>query len=198
MTHNRLGIPALFIEEGLHGFSDAALDGTLYPQSVNLAATWNPDLARETGAGIASEARASGVDMILGPVLDVAREPRWGRVRGGLRRRPLSDGRSGRGLCRGDAGQSLATDHSVIAEPKHFAGHGSPEGGLNTAPVHAGEREIRTIMLRSFEPAVRQSHAMGAMAAYHEIDGIPVTANPWLLTSVLRESGAFKALSCPT
>ena len=192
MAHSRLGIPVLFIEEGLHGFSDAALDGTLYPQSINLAATWNPDMARETAAGIASEARASGVDMILGPVLDVAREPRWGRVEEDFGEDPYLTGVLGAAYVAGMQGTSLATDHSVIAEPKHFAGHGSLEGGLNTAPVHAGEREIRTIMLRSFEPAIRQSHAMGAMAAYHEIDGIPVTANPWLLTSVLRKEWGFQ------
>ena len=192
MRHSRLGIPALFIEEGLHGFSDASLDGTLYPQSVNLAATWNPELARETAAGIASEARASGVDMILGPVLDVAREPRWGRVEEDFGEDPYLTGVLGAAYVAGMQGESLATDHSVISEPKHFAGHGSPEGGLNTAPVHAGEREVRTIMLRSFEPAIRQSHAMGAMAAYHEIDGIPVTANPWLLTSVLRQEWGFR------
>jgi beta-glucosidase len=192
IAHSRLGIPALFIEEGLHGFSDAALDGTLYPQSVNLASTWDPGLARETGAGIASEARASGVDMILGPVLDVAREPRWGRVEEDFGEDPYLTGVLGAAYVAGMQGTSLATDHSVIAEPKHFAGHGSPEGGLNTAPVHAGEREIRTIMLRSFEPAFRQSHAMGTMAAYHEIDGIPVTANPWLLTDVLRREWGFQ------
>ena len=192
MRHSRLGVPALFIEEGLHGFSDASLDGTLYPQSVNLAATWNPELARETAAGIASEARASGVDMILGPVLDVAREPRWGRVEEDFGEDPYLTGVLGAAYVAGMQGESLATDHSVISEPKHFAGHGSPEGGLNTAPVHAGEREVRTIMLRSFEPAIRQSHAMGAMAAYHEIDGIPVTANTWLLTSVLRQEWGFR------
>ena len=75
---SRLGIPALFIEEGLHGY--VGKDATVFPQSVNLATTWNPELAKKTGAAIAAEARANGVDMILGPVLDIAREPRWGRV----------------------------------------------------------------------------------------------------------------------
>jgi len=130
--------------------------------------------------------------MILGPVLDVAREPRWGRVEEDFGEDPYLTGVLGAAYVAGMQGESLATDHSVISEPKHFAGHGSPEGGLNTAPVHAGEREVRTIMLRSFEPAIRQSHAMGAMAAYHEIDGIPVTANPWLLTSVLRQEWGFR------
>ncbi|MCW3062355.1 MAG: Beta-glucosidase [Capsulimonas sp.] len=190
--HNRLGIPALFIEEGLHGFANSYQDGTLYPQSINLAATWNPDLARRTAAGIAAEARSSGVHMLLGPVLDVARDPRWGRVEEDFGEDPYLTGELGAAYVHGMQGDSLDTDHTVISEPKHFAGHGSPEGGLNTAPVHAGEREIRTVMLRSFEPAIRRSHAMGVMVAYHEIDGIPCTANSWLLTDVLRKEWGFQ------
>lgn len=190
IAHSRLGIPALFIEEGLHGYSGH--DQTVYPQSINLASTWNPVLAKATGSAIATEARAHGVDMILGPVLDVAREPRWGRVEEDFGEDPYLTGALGEAYVEGMQGQSLATDHTVIAEPKHFAGHGSPEGGLNTAPVHAGEREVRTIMLRSFEPAIRRGHAMGIMAAYHEIDGIPCAANPWLMTEVLRREWGFQ------
>ena len=149
-----LGIPALFIEEGLHGYM--AYDETVFPQSVNLATTWNPELARETGAAIASEARADGVDMILGPVLDVARDPRWGRVEEDFGEDPFLSGQMGLNYVEGMQGDSLATDHTCIAEPKHFAAHGSPESGLNTSPVHAGEREVRTIMLkRSSPPSAR-------------------------------------------
>jgi beta-glucosidase len=187
---NRLGIPALFIEEGLHGYMDYG--ETVFPQSINLASTWNPELARQTGAAIAAQARANGVAMILGPVLDVARDPRWGRVEEDFGEDPYLTGQLGLAYVEGMQGDSLNTDHTVIAEPKHFAGHGSPEGGLNTAPVHAGEREVRSIMLKSFEPAVREGKAMGIMAAYHDIDGVPCTANPWLLNKVLRDEWGFK------
>ncbi|HEX4265137.1 MAG TPA: glycoside hydrolase family 3 N-terminal domain-containing protein [Verrucomicrobiae bacterium] len=187
---NRLGIPALFIEEGLHGYMDYG--ETVFPQSIALATTWNPELARRTGAAIAAQARANGVDMILGPVLDVARDPRWGRVEEDFGEDPYLTGQLGLAYVRGMQGDSLSTDHTVIAEPKHFAGHGSPEGGLNTAPVHAGEREVRSIMLKSFEPAVREGKAMGIMAAYHDIDGVPCIANPWLLNKVLREEWGFQ------
>jgi beta-glucosidase len=187
---NRLGIPALFIEEGLHGYM--AHGETVFPQSVNLAATWNPELARETGAAIASEARADGVDMILAPVLDVARDPRWGRVEEDFGEDPFLSGQMGLNYVEGMQGDSLASDHNCIAEPKHFAAHGSPESGLNTSPVHAGEREVRTVMLKTFEPAIREGHAMGIMAAYHDIDGVPCTGNPWLLNSVLRDEWGFK------
>lgn len=187
---NRLGIPALFIEEGLHGYM--AHGETIFPQSVNLAATWNPELGRETGAAIASEARADGVDMILAPVLDVARDPRWGRVEEDFGEDPFLSGQMGLNYVEGMQGDSLATDYNCIAEPKHFAAHGSPESGLNTSPVHAGEREVRTVMLKTFEPAVRDGHAMGIMAAYNDIDGVPCTGNPWLLNTVLRGEWGFR------
>jgi beta-glucosidase len=187
---NSLGIPALFIEEGLHGYM--AYHETVFPQSVNLATTWNVNLAKETGAAIASEARADGVDMILAPVLDVARDPRWGRVEEDFGEDPYLSGQMGLNYVEGMQGDSLATDHTCIAEPKHFAAHGSPESGLNTSPVHAGEREVRTVMLKTFEPAVREGHAMGIMAAYNDIDGVPCTANPWLLNTVLKGEWGFQ------
>lgn len=188
IEHSRLRIPALFIEEGLHGYSD----GTVFPAPINLAATWNPDLARQTGAAIASEMRAAGVHMVLAPVLDLAREPRWGRVEEDFGEDPYLTGQLGLAYVQGAQGESLSSDHSVIAEPKHFVAHGSPESGLNTSPVHIGERELRTMMLKSFEPAIREAHAMGIMAAYHEIDGVPVAADPSLLTGVLRDEWGFR------
>jgi beta-glucosidase len=188
IAHNRLGIPALFIEEGLHGFDT----GTVFPAPINLAATWNPQIAQQTGAAIAAEARAAGVDMILAPVLDLAREPRWGRVEEDFGEDPYITGRLGLAYVRGAQGDSLNTDHTVVSEPKHFAAHGSPEGGTNTSPVHIGERELRTAMLKPFEPAFREGHAMATMAAYHEIDGIPVTADPLLLKTILREEWGFQ------
>lgn len=188
IEHNRLGIPAMFIEEGLHGFNT----GTVFPTPLNLAATWNPEIAQKTGAAIAAEARATGVDMILGPVLDLAREPRWGRVEEDFGEDPYLTGQMGLAYVRGAQGGSLSTDHTVVAEPKHFAGHGSPEGGTNKSPVQIGERELRSVMLKSFEPAFREGHAMATMAAYHEIDGIPVTADPFLLKDILRGEWGFQ------
>jgi Beta-glucosidase-related glycosidases len=190
IAHNRLGIPALFIEEGLHGFDT----GTVFPAPINLAATFDPELAQQTGAAIAAEARATGVGMILAPVLDLAREPRWGRVEEDFGEDPYLTGQMGLGYVRGAQGTSLNTDHTVVAEPKHFAAHGSPEGGTNTSPVHIGERELRSVMLKPFEPAFREGHAMATMAAYHEIDGIPITADPFLLKTVLRGEWGFQGM----
>jgi beta-glucosidase len=188
IAHNRLGIPTLFIEEALHGFNT----GTVFPAPLNLSATWDKDLAQRTGAAIAAEARATGVDMILAPVLDLAREPRWGRVEEDFGEDTYLTGQMGLGYVEGAQGDSLNSDHTVVAEPKHFVAHGSPEGGTNTSPVHMGERELRMVMLRGFEPAIRQGHAMGVMAAYHEIDGIPITADPFVLKQVLRNEWGFQ------
>jgi beta-glucosidase len=188
MSHNRFGIPALFIEEGLHGFDT----GTVFPAPIGLAATWNPEIARQTGASIASEARATGVDMILAPVLDLARDPRWGRVEEDFGEDPYLTGQLGLAWVLGAQGKSLSSDDTVVAEPKHFVGHGSPAGGTNTSPVHLGERELRTVMLKSFEPAIRQGHAMGVMAAYHEIDGIPMTDDPFIFKKILRGEWGFQ------
>lgn len=189
IAHNRLGIPVMFIEEGVHGYD--GFGDTVYPCSINLASTFDEDLARETAAGIGAEARACGVDMILGPVLDVAREPRWGRIEEDFGEDPYLSGALAAAYVKGMQGDSLSSDHNVISEPKHFAGHGSPESGNNTNPVHAGEREFRSIFLRSFEPAIKAG-ARGVMAAYHEVDGVPCAANPWLLTDVLRGEWGFK------
>ncbi len=192
IDHKRLGIPALFIEEGLHGY--LGLDQTVFPQSVNLASTWDTKLAREEGSAIASEARADGVDMLLTPVVNLARDPRWGRVEETFGEDPFLTGRIGLAYVEGMQGKSLATDSTCVSEPKHFAGYGVPESGLNTAPTHAGKREMLTVLLKPFEPLVREGHVMGIMAAYNSVDGLPCTANPWLLTTVLRDDWGFKGL----
>lgn len=191
IAHNRLGIPALFVEEALHGYDT----GTVYPAPIGLSATWDPELARQTASAIAAEARAHAVGFILGPVLDLAREPRWGRVEEDFGEDKYLTGQFGLAYVQGAQGASLEAlrgEDKVVAEPKHFAGHGSPEGGTNTSTVHMGERELRTVMLKPFEPAIRQGHALGVMAAYHDIDGIPVTADPFLLKKVLRQEWGFK------
>ena len=188
IAHNSLGIPALFIEEGLHGFNT----GTVFPAPLGLGATWDRDLLWQTGSTIASEARATGVDMILAPVLNLARDPRWGRVVETYGEDPYLDAQMGLAYVDGAQGSSLATDHTVVAEPKHFAAYGAPEAGTNTSPVDMGERELRMIMLPPFKTAVEQGHVMSIMAAYNEIDGIPMTDDPFLLKTVLRNEWGFK------
>jgi beta-glucosidase len=188
--HSRLQIPAIFIEEGLHGY--ISYGKTIFPQSINLATTLDWNLARRTGAALAAEARADGVHMILGPVCGPARDPRWGRVEETFGEDGYLAGQMALEYVRGAHGESFSTDHAVIAEPKHFAAYGHPESGLNTAPAHVGRREMRMVLLKSFEPAVREGGAMAVMAAYNETDGIPCTSDKWLLTSLLRGEWGFK------
>lgn len=190
MEKTRLGIPVLFIEEGLHGYS--GYGSTTFPIPLELAAAWDTSLVHRIGRVIATETRAHGVDMILGPVLCLPHDPRWGRVEETYGEDPYLAALNGVAMVKGLQGKSLGSDDAVIAEPKHFAVHGIPEAGSNTAPVSIGEREARSTFLYVFEKAVREGGAMGIMAAYHELDGIPCVDNKWLLTDVLRKEWGFK------
>jgi beta-glucosidase len=190
LEKTRLGIPILFIEEGLHGY--LGLGSTTFPVPIELAAAWDTSLVHEIGHVIATETRAHGVDMILGPVLGLARDPRWGRVEETYGEDPWLAALNGVAMVKGLQGKSLDRIDAVIAEPKHFGIHSIPEAGSNTSPVSIGEREARSSFLYVFEKAVRDGGAMGIMAAYHELDGIPCVDNKWLLTDVLRKEWGFK------
>ncbi|HEY4325065.1 MAG TPA: glycoside hydrolase family 3 N-terminal domain-containing protein [Mucilaginibacter sp.] len=186
----RLGIPVMFIEEGLHGYSGKG--STSFPIPLQLSSAWDTSLVRQVGRVIATESRAHGIDMILGPVLCLPHDPRWGRTEETYGEDPYLDAANGVAMIKGLQGNGLNSNNSVIAEPKHFAVHGIPEAGSNTAPVNIGEREARSTFLYVFEKAVREGGAMGMMAAYSEIDGIPCVDNKWLLTDVLRKEWGFK------
>jgi len=190
MGKTRLGIPVLFIEEGLHGYSGKG--STSFPIPIELSSAWDTSLVRQVGHVIATETRAHGVDMILGPVLCLPHDPRWGRVEETYGEDPYLDALNGVAMVKGLQGKKLNDNNAVIAEPKHFAVHGIPEAGSNTAPVNIGEREARSTYLYVFEKAVKEGGAMGIMAAYSEIDGVPCVDNKWLLTDVLRREWGFK------
>jgi beta-glucosidase len=186
----RLGIPVMFIEEGLHGYCGHG--STIFPIPLQLAAAWDTSLVRKVGRVIGTESRAHGVDMILGPVLCLPRDPRWGRVEETYGEDPYLAALNGVAMVKGMQGSGLNSNSSVVAEPKHFAVHGIPEAGSNTSPVSVGEREARTTFLYVFEKAVREGGAFSIMAAYHEFDGIPCVDNRWLLTDILRKEWGFQ------
>ena len=190
MKNTRLGIPVLFIEEGLHGYEK--LGSTSFPTPIAMSSAFDPALIHKIGHAIATESRAHGIDMILGPVLCLPRDARWGRVEETYGEDPYLDAANGVAIIKGMQGNDLSKPDAVIAEPKHFAVHGIPEAGSNTAPVNIGEREARSSFLYVFEKAIREGGAMGMMAAYSEIDGIPCVDNKWLLTDVLRNEWGFK------
>lgn len=186
----RLGIPVLFIEEGLHGYE--GLGSTTFPSPMALAGAWDTTNVHRAGRIIATEMRAHGVAMVLGPVLCLPRDPRWGRVEETYGEDPFLSAANGVAMVKGLQGTKLSDHSSVLSEPKHFAVHGIPEAGSNTAPVNMGEREAPSSFLYVFEKAVREGGAMGMMAAYSEIDGIPCVDNKWLLKDVLRGEWGFK------
>lgn len=192
MENSRLGIPLLFIEEGLHGYQ--GVKGTAFPIPIGNSSSWDTTMLYSIGRVIATEARAHGVHFILGPNLDLAHEIRWGRVEETFGEDPYLTSRLGVNLVKGMQGNDLRDNNTVASEPKHFGIHGIPESGTNASSVNIGEREARSFHLYTFEKAVKEGHAQGVMAAYHDIDGIPCVANEWLLSKILREEWGFDGI----
>ena len=188
--NSRLGIPPILLEEALHGYQ--GVGGTTFPITLANASTWDTALMFSIGRVIGTEARAHGVHLVLGPNLDLAREPRWGRVEETFGEDVYLSSRMAVNIVKGIQGRSLSDNDAVIAEPKHFGVHGIPENGSNLSPVYIGEREARSTHLYVFEKAVREANAHGIMAAYHEIDGVPAAGNRWLLTDILRKEWGFR------
>lgn len=194
IANTRLGIPVMFHEECLHGH--AAPKGTHFPQAIALAGTWNPALVEEVFTAVAREVRARGARQALTPVLDLARDPRWGRVEETYGEDPFLTAQIGLACIRGFQGQgpALAKDR-IFATLKHFAAHGQPEAGTNAGPANFGERILREQFLYPFEIGIRVGHAMSVMPSYNEIDGIPSHANQWLLERVLRQEWGFQGFT---
>jgi beta-glucosidase len=184
VEQTRLGIPILFSEEALHGLLRPGT--TIFPHAIAMASTWNPDIVEEIGRSIAAETRSFGIHESFGPVLDLAREPRWGRVEETFGEDTYLASRMAVAMVKGLQGESLASDHSIVAEPKHFAVHGIPESGLNHSPASLGMNEIQTYYMPGFEAAFVQGGAVNAMCSYNSIDGVPCAADESLLTGVLR------------
>lgn len=187
----RLGIPVLFHEEGLHGY--AGVDTTMFPQAMALASAWDPELVRQVDSVIAREIRARGVSLVLSPVVDVARDPRWGRIEETFGEDPYLVGELGVAAVQGLQGDSLPlADGKVFATLKHMTGHGQPESGTNVGPAVIAPRALRDVFLPPFEQVVKRTNIHAVMASYNEIDGIPSHANTWLLQDLLRGEWGYK------
>jgi beta-glucosidase len=186
----RLGIPAMFLGEGLHGFMEYG--STSFPQALSLASTWDPALVKRIFTAVGDEAGARGMGQVFSPVLDLARDPRWGRTEETYGEDPYLASRMGVAAIEGLQGDSFMMNrHHVLATAKHFAVHGQPEGGTNTAPGNFSERIIRENFLGPFQAAVQEAHVGSVMASYNEIDGVPSHINHWLLDKVLRQEWGF-------
>ena len=187
----RLGIPEMPAGELLHGFMSNG--ATSFPQALALASTFDPQLVKRVFTAAADEMASAGVVWAFTPVLDLARDPRWGRTEETYGEDPYLGSRIGVAAIEGMQGPNFLIDrHHVMATAKHFAVHGAPEGGTNTAPGNYAERIVRESYLAAFQAAIMEAHAGSVMASYNEIDGIPSHVNPWLLDKVLRQEWGFR------
>jgi beta-glucosidase len=190
IEESRLGIPVFFHEECLHGH--AAIGATSFPQPIALGATFDPDLVERIFTTTALETRLRGAHQALTPVVDVARDPRWGRVEETYGEDPYLVAQLGVAAVRGFQGDGTFADQTrLVATLKHFAAHGQPESGNNCAPVNVSERVLRETFLYPFREALNRGGAMSVMASYNEIDGVPSHANRWLLRDILRRDWGF-------
>jgi beta-glucosidase len=192
----RLGIPVLFHEEALHGLQGP--EATSFPQAIALASTWNPELVERVFAAVAAEVRSRGAQQVLAPVVDVARDPRWGRIEETYGEDPYLAARLGVAAVRGFQGSARLDGPTpdvpaahVIATLKHMTGHGQPESGTNTGPASIGENTLRNFFFPPFEAGVKEAHVGSLMPSYNEIDGVPSHANVWMLRDVLRREWGF-------
>jgi beta-glucosidase len=184
VENTRLGIPAIFHDEILHGHMGQG--STSFPQPIALASSWDLDLIREVFTAAALETRVRGSHQVLGPNLDLGREPRWGRTEETYGEDPYLVSRMGVALIK------AIQENGVLATAKHFAAHGQPEAGTNIGPANFSERTLREVFLPSFEAAVKEAGVASVMASYNEIDGVPSHMNSWLLDKVLRQEWGFK------
>ena len=191
IENSRLGIPVVFHEECLHGH--AAVDGTSYPQPIALASTFNPELIESIFTATALECRSRGAHQALTPVVDVARDPRWGRCEETYGEDPFLVSRMGIAAVRGFQGDASFRDKTrMIATLKHCVGHGQPESGMNCAPANVSMRVLRETFLFTFKEALQKGGAISVMPSYNEVDGVPSHASKWLLQDVLQKEFGFK------
>ena len=194
MEGTRLGIPVLMHEEALHGY--VAREATSFPQAIGLASSFDPQLVEKIFSVAASEMRARGANLALAPVVDVAREPRWGRIEETYGEDPHLCGVMGKAAVIGFSGDTLPlAPNKVYATLKQMTGHGQPESGTNIGPANVGERTLREDFFPPFEKLIRETKIAAVMPSYNEIDGIPSHANRWLLTDVLRKEWGFKGVT---
>lgn len=193
IEETRLGIPLLFHEESLHGY--VAPNATSFPQSIALASTWDRDLVEDVFSVASREMRLRGVHLTLAPVVDVARDPRWGRIEETYGEDPYLVSEMGLAAVRGYQGETLPLEEDrVFVTLKHMTGHGQPEAGMNIGPAQISERVLRDVFFPPFERLVEELPVMQIMASYNEIDGLPSHANSWLLNDVLRGEWGYEGL----
>ena len=190
VENTRLGIPCIFTGEALHGICYPG--ATVFPMPLNLGAAFDRSLTRAVGHAIAAETRSLGIHEILAPNLDVARDPRWGRMEETFGEDTYLSGEMAYEIVTGEQGEDIKNPDSVVCEPKHYCVHGIPEGGVNCGPARAGVREVETCYLPVFEAGIKRAGAYNAMASYNSIDGEAVMASEHYLREVLQNRFGLK------
>lgn len=190
VENTRLAIPAIVHEECCSG--PMILGGTMFPQMLGLASTFQPELAQTMTSAIRKQLRAIGAQQGLAPVLDVSRDSRWGRVEETFGEDPMLVSHFGMAYVKGLQGENLT--NGVMATGKHFIGHSQSQGGLNCGPVHLGMRDVYDIFLMPFQAAIRDAKIASMMNAYPELDGEVVAASRRILTDILRGELGFDGL----
>lgn len=189
----RLGIPIMVHEESLHG--QQTQDATNFPIPIGLASTWNENLMTEIFSNVAEEVRARGGQHVLAPVVDITRDPRWGRTEETLGEDPFLTSRLAVAEVKAYQGDGVYLGKNKVATTlKHFGIHGQSEGGINVSPSNIDERTAREIFFKPFKACVQEAKAMNVMASYNEIWGLPAHINKHLLTDILRNEWGFKGL----
>lgn len=188
IEHSRLGIPLFLAEEAPHGHM--AIGSTVFPTGLGMAATWNPGLMQQVGEVIGKEIRLQGGHISYGPVLDLARDPRWSRVEETMGEDPYLTEEMGAAMVDGLGGGDLSLPYSTIATLKHFIAYGTTEGGQNGARSIVGPRELLQVFLQPFRRVI-SAGALSVMTSYNSLDGVPCTSNRQLLTDVLRGEWLF-------
>lgn len=192
--HTRLGIPVIIHGEGLHGYVND--NATSFPQAIALSSTWNTALVEKITAVTANEARSRGVQQLLSPILDVARDPRWGRFSETFGEDPYLIGELGTAAVNGYQGKNanVSSPNHVAATLKHFPGSATTIGGLNVAPMVTSERDFREIFCYPFKQVIKRSNPQSVMAFYGEYDGVPTHTNTHLLRNILRKEMGFNGI----
>ncbi len=191
-AQNRLAIPLLIGEDGIHGHSFWK-DANIFPTQLAMAASWNPELLERMGRVTAEEMAPTGIHETFSPVLGVARDLRWGRTGETFGEDPYLNGELGAALIRGYQGRGLDDPTAVLATAKHFAGYSETQGGRDASEADISRRKLRSYFLPPFERAARAG-AMMFMTGYQSMDGVPSTANRWLLTDVLKDEWGFEGV----
>jgi beta-glucosidase len=186
----RLGIPALIHEESCAGYLTRGAD--VFPQAIGVASTFDPSVPERMGEIIREQMLALGARQALAPLLDVARDPRWGRTEETFGEDRYLTSRMGLAYIRGLQGPSMKG--GIVATAKHFVGYGVTEGGMNWSPAHIPPREMAEVFLYPFEVAVREGGLRSIMPGYHELDGIPCHTDDWLLGRLLRGEWGFEGI----